>query len=647
MKKIVLLLSMGMLLFSCRPPENPSVITGEVTDITGTTAICAGDVTADGGAAIIARGVCWSTSQFPSISDSKTSNGNGLGGFTSNITGLSPGTTYYVRAYATNAAGTAYGEQNKFTTPLERPTVVTGDVTNIAATTADCSGNVTADGGVFVIDRGVCWSTDSYPLIGFDPQTTDGTGLGTYTSKITGLSPNTTYYVSAYATNFKGTGYGEIKTFTTDIGMPTVVTGDVTNRTATTADCSGNVTADGGAAVTARGVCWSTSENPSTSDSMTTDGTGVGTYTSNITGLSPKTTYYIRAYATNSEGTAYGKQKTFTTKAQMPSVTTGDVSNISTTTADCSGNVTADGGAAVTARGVCWSTSQNPTTSDSKTTDGTGVGTYTSNITGLSLNTTYYVRAYATNSVGTAYGVQRTFKTQEINPVFGSFTDSRDGNQYVTVTLGKQVWMAENLAYLPSVSKPYSGSWSSPYCYVYGYDGTSVATAKATTNYTTYGVLYNWPAAMAGAASSDANPSNVKGICPSGWHLPSDAEWTQMENYLIANGYNYDGTTTGDKIAISLASANGWSSSPNTGAIGNDNAAYDAYRNKSGFTALPGGYRSHNGSFLGFGIGGLWWSSTQSTTNTAWDRRLDCNYSVVSRLGNSKEFGFSVRCVRD
>jgi len=615
MKKIVLLLSMGMLLFSCRPPENPSVITGEVTDITGTTAICAGDVTADGGAAIIARGVCWSTSQFPSISDSKTSNGNGLGGFTSNITGLSPGTTYYVRAYATNAAGTAYGEQNKFTTPLERPTVVTGDVTNIAATTADCSGNVTADGGVFVIDRGVCWSTDSYPLIGFDPQTTDGTGLGTYTSKITGLSPNTTYYVSAYATNFKGTGYGEIKTFTTDIGMPTVVTGDVTNRTATTADCSGNVTADGGAAVTARGVCWSTSENPSTSDSMTTDGTGVGTYTSNITGLSPKTTYYVRAYATNSEGTAYGKQKTFTTKAQMPSVTTGDVSNISTTTADCSGNVTADGGAAVTARGVCWSTSQNPTTSDSKTTDGTGVGTYTSNITGLSLNTTYYVRAYATNSVGTAYGEQRTFKTQEIKPVFGSFTDSRDGNQYVTVTLGKQVWMAENLAYLPSVSKPYSGSWSSPYCYVYGYVGTSVTTAKATTNYQTYGVLYNWPAALE--------------ACPDGWHLPSDGEWTTLTDYL--GGIS----VAADKLKE--AGTTHWPS-PN-----------DA-TNESGFTALPGGYRfdyDSGANFEGIGYHCDWWSSTEHNAIDAWRRHLSYNYSYVYRYYTSKEFGFSVRCVRD
>ena len=205
--------------------------------------------------------------------------------------------------------------------------------------------------------------------------------------------------------------------------IPSVTTGDVTDITTTTAFCGGNVTADGGAAVIARGVCWSTLENPTTSDSKTTDdlaqrtkaedGTGLGTYTSHVTGLSPNTTYYVRAYATNANGTAYGEQRTFTTNAQqgMPSVTTADVIDITTTTATCGGNVTSDGGSSVTARGVCWSTSQNPTTSNSKTTNGTGVGTFTSNISGLSPNTTYYVRAYAINSEGTSYGDQIEFTT--------------------------------------------------------------------------------------------------------------------------------------------------------------------------------------------------------------------------------------------
>jgi len=428
--------------------------------------------------------------------------------------------------------------------------------------------------------------------------------------------------------------------------IPSVTTGDVTDITTTTAICGGNVTADGGAAVTARGVCWSTSENPTTLDSKTTDdlaqktkaadGTGLGTYTSNITGLSPNTTYYVRAYATNSVGTAYGEQRTFTTNALqgMLSVTTGAVTNITTTTATCDGNVTADGGLPVIARGVCWSTTQNPTTANSKTTNGTGLGTYTSNITGLSPNTTYYVRAYATNANGTAYGEQRTFKTQqEQDPGDGSFTDSRDGHQYETVTIGSQVWMAENLAYLPSVVGPATGSTTEPHYYVYGYDGTSVATAKATTNYQTYGVLYNWPATLT--------------ACPPGWHLPSDAEWTQMEEYLIANGYNYDGTTSGNRIAISMASATGWNSSTNTGAIGNTNTAYDAYRNKSGFTALPGGYRRTLGPFYNVGFDGYWWSSTQSSGHYAWHRHLYFSSSHVAGPSTVRSAGFSVRCLRD
>ena len=163
------------------------------------------------------------------------------------------------------------------------------------------------------------------------------------------------------------------------------------------------MTDDGGLEVTARGVCWSTNSNPTISDSHSTDGNGTGNFTSIITGLEDNTTYYVRAYATNGVGTAYGNELTFATPT-LPTVTTIAVTNIDATSATSGGNVTDDGEATVTARGVCWSTSHNPTISDSYTTNGTGTGSFTSSLTNLTPNTTYYVRAYATNSVGTAYG---------------------------------------------------------------------------------------------------------------------------------------------------------------------------------------------------------------------------------------------------
>ena len=143
--------------------------------------------------------------------------------------------------------------------------------------------------------------------------------------------------------------------------------------------------------------------NPTTSNSKTTNGSGTGSFTSSITGLSQGTTYHVRAYATNSVGTSYGADTVFSTPT-APTVTTNTVTGITQTAATSGGNVTSDGGAAVTVRGVCWSTSVNPTTSNSKTTNGSGMGSFTSSITGLSQGTTYHVRAYATNSVGTSYG---------------------------------------------------------------------------------------------------------------------------------------------------------------------------------------------------------------------------------------------------
>ena len=398
--------------------ELPTVTTNNVTNITTNSATSGGNVTSDGGANVTARGVCWSTSQNPTISNSHTTDGNGTGSFTSNMTGLTANTTYYVRAYATNEKGTSYGEQKSFKTlqNIELPTVTTTNVSNITQTTATSGGNVTSNGGANVTARGVCWSTSQNPTIS-NSHTTDGTGTGSFTSSITGLTANTTYYVRAYATNEKGTSYGEQKTFTTlqNIELPTVTTTNVSNITQTTATSGGNVTSDGGANVTARGVCWSTSQNPTISNSHTTDGNGTGSFTSNMTGLTANTTYYVRAYATNEKGTAYGEQKSFTTlqNIELPTVTTTNVSNITQTTATSGGNVTSDGGANVTARGVCWSTSQNPTISNSHTTDGNGTGSFTSNMTGLTANTTYYVRAYATNEKGTAYGEQRSFTTLE------------------------------------------------------------------------------------------------------------------------------------------------------------------------------------------------------------------------------------------
>ncbi len=199
---------------------------------------------------------------------------------------------------------------------------------------------------------------------------------------------------------------------------PDVTTTAVTNITQTSSASGGNVTRDGGEDVTARGVCWSMSANPTTGDSKTSDGTGTGSFSSSITGLSPEqASYHVRAYATNSIGTSYGEDREFTTTSLAAStVTTTAASSITATSASSGGNVTANGGASVTARGVCWSTSANPTTADSKTSDGTGTGSFTSSITGLLPNTTYHVRAYSTNSVGTSYGSDKTFSTEAAAP---------------------------------------------------------------------------------------------------------------------------------------------------------------------------------------------------------------------------------------
>lgn len=204
----------------------------------------------------------------------------------------------------------------------------------------------------------------------------------------------------------------------------------------------------------------------------------------------------------------------------------------------------------------------------------------------------------------------------------GTFTDFRDTTEYSWIKIGEQVWMAENLKYLPSVIGSGTESFTEPYYYVYGYNGTSVAAAKATENYTTYGVLYNWTAAMS--------------ACPEGWHMPSDAEWKQLEMYIgmteeQANGWGWRGSNEADKLKETGTTH--WPS-PNEGAT-----------NEVGFTALPSG--EYDYGFYNIGNHGYWWTATEYETNSAWNRYIYYNFSSIGRFFYYRSLGYSVRCVRD
>ena len=301
----------------------PTVTTSSATNITTSSATIGGNVTSDGGATVTERGVCYSTSSSnPTTSNSKKSSGSGLGNFTVNLSNLSAGTKYYVRAYAINEIGTSYGPTISFTTEepsYSKPIVTTSSATYVTTSSATIGGNVTSDGGTTVTERGVCYSTSSSTPTTSNNKKSSGSGLGNFTVNLSNLSAGTKYYVRAYAINEVGTSYGSTISFTTEeepsYSKPTVTTSSATNVTTSSATIGGNVTSDGGTTVTERGVCYSTSSsNPTTSNSKKSSGSGLGNFTVNLSNLSAGTKYYVRAYAINEVGTSYGSTISFTTE---------------------------------------------------------------------------------------------------------------------------------------------------------------------------------------------------------------------------------------------------------------------------------------------------------------------------------------------
>lgn len=293
------------------------------------------------------------------------------------------------------------------------PKLSTSQLLSVTSDGATVIGFVVAAGDGFV-EKGICYNTATAPTIANKKAIYTGDSKGaTFNVTLTGLAYATKYFARAYATNAAGeTIYGEEYNFTTLPVVPELITAAVTEITGNTATSGGIVMVTGGAAITVQGVCWSTNHNPTIADSKTANGNGTGPFVSALNTLKGKTVYYVRAYATNSAGTGYGPEVGFTTLVDKPVVTTAAVSAITKVSATSGGEVTYDGGGTVTARGLAWGLTADPTAEGTVITGGTGTGAFVSNLTGLTKNTTYHVRAYATNSAGTAYGADITFTTQ-------------------------------------------------------------------------------------------------------------------------------------------------------------------------------------------------------------------------------------------
>jgi len=321
--------------------------------------------------------------------------------------------------------------------------------------------------------------------------------------------------------------------------------------------------------------------------------------------------YVIKSTAFDAYGLTMSDQISVTVSTSLPILNTTEISFITDTCAVSGGEILSDGGESISAKGVCWSTAQNPTIDDNKTTDGTGTGEFTSFLAGLSAETWYYVRAYATNAVGTAYGEEVSFITDkpDITGQTGTVTDV-DGNTYAWIGIGKQAWMIQNLEVthynngeeIPEVTGyEMIGLATGAYCH-YSNDSSIAAT---------YGKIYNY-----------YSLTDSRKLCPDGWHIPDNTEWDELIDHL--GGIN----TAGGKLK---ETGTGHWNVPNTGAT-----------NESGFTALPGGIMDLTGDFFELGNQGAWWSYDKIGYVLYYEKAA--TGEIKDQSGN---YGYYVRCIRD
>jgi uncharacterized protein (TIGR02145 family) len=485
------------------------------------------------------------------------------------------------------------------------PELTTHQIEVVDAVTIVSGGNIIDDGGTEIFQKGICLSLDNTPTMQ-DFFTMDGSGNADFTS-ILSLEPNNTYYIRAYAINGAGIGYGDILSFILDpLPFTEAIIMDFGDITGDEAFMRGRV--ESNQTITSRGACWSTSLNPTISDSKTLAGSGSGIFETTITGLSPGTRYYTRAYAATGSEVFYSSNYEFTTLG-YPQLITKEIINAGTFVISTGGDIISSG--IILNAGVCWSTNPSPTIADSKTEDQLVYTSFTSDPYGLLPNTTYYLRSYATNIVGTGYGNELVITMPDATVY------DLDGNPYSSVTIGSQTWLTENLRAtkyangenIPNIlnNDDWQNATFGAWCYFENISEFEVP----------YGKLYNWLAV-----------TDNRNVCPAGWHVPTDAEWQTLITFL--GGSDFAGNQLKEEGTAHWSPSN------------------DLASNSSGFTALPGGAKS---ALPGFSYPiqslGLFWSVTPADGDNAYGYYLFDSYQSINKQEYLKQSGLTVRCLRD
>ncbi len=610
----VLLVSLPLFI-SCEKetPDPPVVETHSPEELSHESALAGGEVTDDGGGSIRARGVVWSTDSLPTLDlhEGKTEEGGGMGSFSSLMTGLDPETTYYFRAYATNAGATTYGESLTFTTLIHPETVRLEGKVVYEHTMIPVEGVLVSAGS-----QEMTTGADGHYLFEGLPTgelslTAEKAGYDLFSHTLTIDYGATTHNIPMRSDQYTHKLYGQVTSvpFGEPLAHVTVVL-----------------------------------LNPDGSESnLLAAGSAEGDYElERVPRGDMVVRFKVSDYAHLNEAVHVGSAD-LQLDVQMhylwPIVETGEITDTYASIAFGGGEVTYGGAAPTIGRGLVWSLDSFPEYPiDMHTMDGSGAGAFDTRLFSLMPESTIFVAAYAINMHGISYGEIIAFPTGRDEgrscPEAETVVDPRDGTVYHTVQIGNQCWLRENMSFLPEVHNPINQSVTEARYYVYDYYADDVEAARQEDHYANYGALYNWTAAQ--------------GACPPGWRLPDNTEWGQLISYVHGSYGDFMESTA----AVPLKSCRQLDSPLGGDCDTSEHPRWDDHphfygTDEFGLSTLPGGRRHTGGYFIDLGQGGFWWTATPTDANNGRRRSMHSYLDFVGGFRYSKTHGYSVRCIID